>query len=106
MEVQLTGKQIKIDDLVLVARNRAKLSLSPQVKKKVLLARSAVEKSVNDGKVLYGITTGFGAFKDTAINKEQTEELQEHLILSHAVGVGLSFFIVARFGNTFAIASN
>lgn len=37
---------------------------------------------------MYGISTGFGAFKNKVIKKEDAEKLQENLIISHSVGVG------------------
>src|ERR1700674_4936251 len=36
----------------------------------------------------YGVTTGFGEFKDKAIAPEDLEQLQRNLLLSHSVGVG------------------
>ncbi|MEM6457447.1 MAG: aromatic amino acid lyase, partial [Acidobacteriota bacterium] len=36
----------------------------------------------------YGVTTGFGAFKEVAIAPEQLDDLQRNLLLSHQVGVG------------------
>ena len=41
-----------------------------------------------EGRVVYGITTGFGAFKDKLIPPDQARELQRNIIMSHAVGVG------------------
>jgi histidine ammonia-lyase len=38
--------------------------------------------------VVYGITTGFGAFKDRLISAAQVEQLQRNILVSHAVGVG------------------
>ena len=46
---------------------------------------------VTEGRIVYGITTGFGAFKDRLIPPEQTRELQRNIIMSHAVGVGEPF---------------
>lgn len=80
-----------ISDLVHVARYGDKVTLSPNSKNKVLSSRKAIEKVIESGKVKYGITTGFGAFKEKVINKNQTEKLQRNLILSHSVGVG-NFF--------------
>lgn len=40
---------------------------------------------------MYGITTGFGQFKNVTISPEQTEQLQLNLIRSHATGVGEPF---------------
>lgn len=39
-------------------------------------------------KVSYGITTGFGKFADVTINKEQTGQLQNNIVMSHACSVG------------------
>jgi histidine ammonia-lyase len=36
----------------------------------------------------YGVTTGFGEFKDKSIPPEELLELQRNLLLSHSVGVG------------------
>ena len=47
-----------------------------------------MEKWVDEEKVMYGVTTGFGALCTQAIGKEDTEQLQENIILTHAVSVG------------------
>jgi histidine ammonia-lyase len=49
-----------------------------------------VDELVANGKVVYGITTGFGRFKDQVIGPEDTRLLQQNLVRSHAVGVGIS----------------
>ena len=51
-------------------------------------ARAAVEQFVAEGRIIYGITTGFGAFKDRVIPPDQVRELQRNIVMSHAVGVG------------------
>ncbi|MBU0998147.1 histidine ammonia-lyase [Patescibacteria group bacterium] len=88
MAVIIKNQKFEPKDLVAVARNRETLEISSESKAKVLKARSVVEKAVEDGKVIYGISTGFGAFKNKVISKEETGKLQENLILSHSVGVG------------------
>jgi histidine ammonia-lyase len=37
---------------------------------------------------VYGITTGFGRFKDRVISADEVQQLQLNLVRSHAVGVG------------------
>jgi histidine ammonia-lyase len=37
------------------------------------------------GVIAYGITTGFGAFKDRIIPPHQVEQLQRNIVMSHAV---------------------
>ena len=51
----------------------------------------AVKRIVAEGKTVYGITTGFGKFSDVHIDRKHVEELQIHLIRSHACGVGEAF---------------
>ena len=43
--------------------------------------------AANDAGV-YGINTGFGMLASTHIPRDQLDELQHNLILSHAVGIG------------------
>lgn len=51
--------------------------------------RAFLDKKLKQDKGLYyGINTGFGALCDVRISPEQTQSLQERLLLSHACGVG------------------
>jgi len=65
-----------------------KVVLSPHAKKKIIASRKVVERIVEKRKVVYGVTTGFGSFKDKFIEKEHVKELQRNLIRSHSSGVG------------------
>jgi histidine ammonia-lyase len=47
-----------------------------------------VDAAVADGRVVYGITTGFGALADVVIPPDRIRELQSNLVRSHAAGVG------------------
>lgn len=58
---------------------------------KVLKASDAVDTLLERGEIAYGITTGFGAFKDKIISREEVEKLQRNIVVSHAVGVGDPF---------------
>lgn len=86
--MNINGKPIKIQNLVFVARGLEKIEISPEAKSRVSSSRKIIDEAVANGKVIYGITTGFGAFKNKVIDKNETEKLQENLILSHSVGVG------------------
>lgn len=41
-----------------------------------------------EGKLYYGINTGFGFLQNVRINVEQVEQLQANLLMSHACGMG------------------
>lgn len=91
MRITITGKTLAIEDVYKVAQDRAIVALSPQARKNVEKTRLAIEKAVKNKDIIYGVTTGFGAFKNTAISQDEVSKLQENLILSHAVGVGEPF---------------
>jgi histidine ammonia-lyase len=91
--VALDGESLSIDTLVMVADawdhpEAIRVGLSPRANERVRRSRAAVERILADGQVVYGITTGFGAFKDRLISRDQSAQLQRNLLMSHAVGVG------------------
>jgi histidine ammonia-lyase len=88
MPVIIDGETLSINDVISVACDLEKAELSPQARKKVMKCREFVESLVASEKVVYGVTTGFGAFDSIFVSKEQSDKLQENLILSHSAGVG------------------
>lgn len=87
----LDGQSLTIEDVVAVAYARPDeylFDLSPAAQQRVARARQAVEDFVAQRRVVYGITTGFGAFCNRVIDPEQTAQLQRNIVMSHAVGVG------------------
>ena len=65
--------------------------MSDEAKTKVNRAANAVQLLLERGEIAYGITTGFGAFKDKIISPEEAGHLQQNILMSHAVGVGKPF---------------
>lgn len=95
---------ITYEDVVRVSR-LDKVGLSKTATEKIKATRKLLEKSLTDKSVIYGVTTGFGAFKNTAIEPDKLKNLQENLILSHAVGVGNPFSEEISRGMLFIIAN-
>jgi histidine ammonia-lyase len=89
--VILDGENLTFDQVQAVAfgePGRPRVALSEAAEAQVERAAEAVQRLIDDGVIAYGITTGFGAFKDRVIPPEQTELLQRNILASHAVGVG------------------
>lgn len=87
----LDGSSLSSEQVLAVAYGRPgqpSVALAPQARAAVERAAAAVARLLERGEVAYGITTGFGAFKDRLIAPEQVEQLQRNILLSHAVGVG------------------
>ena len=91
--IVLDGEHLTLEDVVAVAYAPSKgeivqVILSEGAGEKVRRAQRAVEAFVARGEIVYGVTTGFGAFKDRIIPPDQVQQLQRNILMSHAVGVG------------------
>jgi histidine ammonia-lyase len=64
------------------------LALAPNAHTAIEASAAAVQAIVAKGDPAYGINTGFGLLAKRHIPPEQLEQLQQNLILSHAVGTG------------------
>lgn len=89
MEIlKIDGRSLNLKDFISVTRGYRKVELSEEAVKAVIKAREVVDRYVEEKRVVYGITTGFGKFCDTVIDTNETSLLQKNLIISHACGVG------------------
>ena len=86
-DLALTGHDLTIDEVVAVSRGRS-VAIHPDAIPSMERSREAVERLVSEGRIAYGITTGFGRFRDKLISADQVAELQLNLIRSHAAGTG------------------
>jgi histidine ammonia-lyase len=89
----LDGESLTLDDVVTVAcapsrGETVEVGLSEEAWQKVRRAQRAVARFIARGEIVYGVTTGFGAFKDHIIPPDQVRQLQRNILMSHAVGVG------------------
>jgi histidine ammonia-lyase len=87
-QVVLTGSDLTVGDVAAVARDGATASYDPGAIERMERSRAVIEKLVNEGAVVYGVTTGVGALADRRIPLRDAERMQENLLLSHAAGVG------------------
>jgi histidine ammonia-lyase len=88
--VVLTGADLSIADVEAVARGGVPAQLDVHARARMTEARQVVDDLVAAGEVVYGVTTGFGDLATTFVPPEDSERLQENLLMSHAVGVGPS----------------
>lgn len=92
----LNGESLTIGQVVAVATGQPdapRVELSQQAKTQINRSAQAVQQLLERGEIAYGITTGFGAFKERIIPLDQVANLQRNIIISHAVGVGPPFDI-------------
>src|SRR6478609_3676348 len=93
-EVIIDGESLTFEQVLAVAYGRPgepRVALADKAKANVARCAAAVDRLIDRGDIAYGITTGFGAFKDKIISPDEVQLLQRNIVLSHAVGVGNAF---------------
>jgi histidine ammonia-lyase len=86
--VEIDGEGLGLEAVEQVAHRRATVRLSEAGRARIRRSRAVVEAAVEEGRIVYGVTTGFGRLAEVAIPLERLEELQLNLIRSHACGIG------------------
>lgn len=86
--LHLTGRSLRIADVLAVADRRMPVSLSPEARSRMDATRRVVQSAVDRGEPVYGINTGFGKLSEFTIATPQLAALQRNLVRSHAAGVG------------------
>ncbi len=95
-EIVIDGESLTFEQVVAVAHGEAgtpRVILADNARSAVDSCADAVRRLVERGEIAYGITTGFGAFKDKTISAEDAATLQRNVVVSHAAGVGDKFDI-------------
>lgn len=87
-KLAIDGNSLTVENSIEAAAGNTQISLSGAAVKQIKASRELVNKWIKNDEVIYGITTGFGEFKDVKIPSNRLEELQKNLILSHSAGVG------------------
>ncbi len=86
--LELNGQSLSLEQIAAVARGAERVRLGPEARSRVAAARAVVERIVEEGRVVYGVNTGFGKLSDYSIPRAELRELQLNLVRSHACGVG------------------
>jgi histidine ammonia-lyase len=96
--IRLDGDALTIDQLVRISRDNEPVERDPATHERVARSEALIAQIVENYRSAYaagraapteyGVTTGFGEFKDKPIAPDDLEQLQRNLLLSHSVGVG------------------
>ena len=88
MTVQLVPGSLSLDLLRDAWREPLVIAIDGDTRARVDAAAALVATIVAEGRVVYGVNTGFGLLARTRIDRERTLELQRALVLSHSAGTG------------------
>ena len=85
----ISNAHLTLADLSFALATDTSLSLSSQSQRQIVKCRTYLDhKLANSSAPIYGINTGFGSLYNRNIPKDQLEQLQENLVMSHACGAG------------------
>src|SRR4029077_846116 len=74
--ITVDGRALTIDAVVRAAREREAVTLDPEVRVRMRPAREVVDRLDREGAIAYGVTTGFGALADRAVDPADRALLQ------------------------------
>ncbi len=84
----------------------SQVSCSTGAVERIRAARAVVEGIEEEGRQVYGVTTGFGHLSRVNIPRDQLADLQRNLIRSHASGVGEPFDVPTTRAVTLLLANS
>lgn len=71
--ISLDGNSLNTDDLLQLGMGKYKIRLTNESEARVVKARKMVDDIVSQNKTVYGITTGFGKFARTVIDRPKIQ---------------------------------
>ena len=86
--LELDGQKLSLEEIAGVAHAREHVRLADAARERVAESRALVENIIRDGRIVYGVNTGFGKLSDVHIQPTAVSQLQLNLVRSHACGVG------------------
>jgi len=91
MTITLDGRDLTIEKVVKVARQREGITIHPEAMKRIQKCRDLLENKIKKKEIMYGVNTGIGELSEVVLTQEQVEKYQRYLIYSHAAGYGKPF---------------
>ena len=88
MQVYIDGNSLTLEDFINITRKNYKIQLTEEAKERIRKSRALIDRYLEEERIVYGLTTGFGKFSDVSITGQEGKQLQKNLIISHACGVG------------------
>ncbi len=85
---ELGRKNLRIDQWIALGDSASSIAIKAPVRAGIARSRKVVERAMHEGRVVYGVNTGFGKLSNVSIEADRLGELQRNLLLSHATGVG------------------
>lgn len=84
----LVPGSLDLESIRHLVQNERQIKLADQAYQKIERSYQTLKTLLAEGNTIYGVNTGFGVLANKKIPKENLQQLQKSLVLSHAAGVG------------------
>ena len=82
------GGSLEARDALAAGRRTHRLTIDADAQPRIEHAAARIQRAVDAGEWVYGVTTGFGSNSDIQIDEADAAALQRNLLVSHALGEG------------------
>ena len=88
--ITIGSSSVRINDVIAIATGTARIELDPSTAFRQKLNRTVeiIDRLIEKGEVIYGVTTGFGASCETNIPTDMAAKLAANLVRFHGCGTG------------------
>lgn len=87
-QLKLIPGELTLQDLRRVSNESLHVKLDESAISNIKASSKMIVKILDEEKTVYGVNTGFGLLANTKIFKEDLEDLQRRIVLSHSAGIG------------------
>lgn len=86
--LELSGQALTLEQIAAVASGTLQPALSELARQRIQASHRVVEDVIRDGRIIYGVNTGFGRLAHVYIHPSDLDLLQLNLVRSHSCGLG------------------
>ena len=77
------GVSLTVDSILSIARDPSRqIELTPEIRQRVIASRQLLDKFVDSGRIIYGVTTSVGGFVNWLVPPSHAEETQNNIMRS------------------------
>ncbi len=83
------GTSLTVDSLTAVARDpEIRIEITPEIRERVTASRELLDKFVDSGRIIYGVTTSVGGFVNWLVPPSMAEQVQNNILRCVQSNVG------------------
>ncbi|HTU46484.1 MAG TPA: histidine ammonia-lyase [Bryobacteraceae bacterium] len=86
--LELSGQPLTLEQMAAVANRKLGVVLSNAALQNMRASRDVIDHLILQGRIVYGVNTGFGKLSDVHIPASELDLLQLNLVRSHSCGIG------------------